>query len=218
MKPLITLAAAMLCATLGSAQVETGKPVDHKNEFGVEITNFYGLINTNFQSNNPYLVTYRRHFGTWALRAGAGGTLNTQNNLAGGSQVSKNTDMSLNFSTGCERQMWFGKRWGFYYGGDFTFFRGYLGQLENPLGEQTLTETNTQRIGIAPLAGFRFRLNQRLSMGTTANFWIGSENTKVDVRYKNFQDPSQNSVNNSSTDATRGYFNSPYSIYLLLDF
>ena len=218
MKHGFALIVALLFSVALFAQVETGKPVGKKNELGVEVTNFYGLINTSFVSNNPYTLTYRRHFGTWALRAGTGATLSTAEDRLDGASLGKTTSMGLHFSVGYERQIWFGTRWGFYYGADLTLHRAYTGitQTAGPL--QTITETDTERIGFSPLAGFRCRVNKRLSLGTTANYWIGSNNVATKTTFKNFEDPSQNSISRQWSEGVQGNFNAPYSIYLLFDF
>lgn len=218
MKHGFTLAIALFFSVALFAQVETGKPLGKKNELGVEVTNFYGLINTNFTSRNPYTVTYRRHFGTWALRAGGGSVISTAEDKQDGASLGKATTMSLHLSAGYERQIWFGTRWGFYYGADLTMHRAYNGITETFGPLQTITETDTERFGFAPLVGFRFRANKRLSLGTTANYWLGSNKVSTTITSKNFEDPSQDNVSKAWSEGILGSFNAPYSIYLLFDF
>ena len=220
-----TLAAAVLFAGTLMAQVdsgnngiETGKPLGKKNEFGVEVTNFYGLINTNFQSNNPYFFTYRRHYGTWALRGGAGGTLNNLSHQANGDDSGKSLNMAVNVSAGYERQIWFGKRWGFYYGADGTFHAGYSGEQTIMGRSDTFTEVNTMRTGVALLAGFRFRMNKRMSFGTTTSYWVGAVSERVDVNFKDWNNSDNNTSSNQRSDGFQSTFGQPYSIYVLFDF
>ena len=98
------LATALLWSATTLAQVETGKPLGKKNEFGVEATNFYALINPNFIASSPYLVTYRRHYGSWALRGGLGGRA-IVSNTKGTDLESESRDLSLLISAGAERQI-----------------------------------------------------------------------------------------------------------------
>ena len=225
LRSITTAAFALLMSTaiaqidIGTAKIETGKPIGKKNEFGVEVTNFYGLINTEFESNNPYFVTYRRHFGNWALRAGAGGTLNNVAHQVNGIDTGKDVEMGVTISAGYERQIWFGNRWGFYYGADVTYSQGYNGQ-QVIIGDSSdvFTEVNTLSSGVALLAGFRFRLNKRLSLGTTASYWVGAVTERLDVNFKDWKRPHLNTSSNSRSDGFRGFFNEPYSIYVLFDF
>ena len=218
----ITLAALLLLSSSIIAQnattIETGKPIGKKNEFGVEVTNFYGIINTNFQSNNPYVVTYRRHFGNAALRAGAGGTMNNLQHQAGGIDSGKDLNMGVNLSAGYERQIWFGQRWGFYYGADGTFQAAYSGHQEVMGRSDTFTEVNTLRTGVALLAGFRFRVNKRMSLATTSSYWMGAVSERVDVNFKDWNNSDNNTSSNQRSDGFSGSFSAPYNIYVLFDF
>lgn len=200
------------------AQVETGKPVDTKNELGLEVTNFYGLLNADWVSNNPYSLTFRRHYGTSAMRIGAGGRVASTSSDPGGDSTATLNDHGMNLSAGYERQMWFGKRWGFYYGADLTFARFYTSVREKTPDFERFTGATETRVGIAPLAGFRFRLNKRLSLGTTASYWFGGVFNTTQSNFTNFQNSNFNFSGESSNNTLLGEMRTLRSLYILFDF
>ena len=79
--------------------------------------------------------------------------------MEGGSNSGTNSQNSINFRAGSERFNDFGKRWRAFYGWDFkllfTHFSSGGGNNTTQLG-----------LGVAPLFGLQWRLNDRLSFST----------------------------------------------------
>ena len=82
----------------------------------------------------------------------------------------------------------------------------------------TFTEVNTLRTGVALLAGFRCRVNKRLSLATTTNYWVGAVSERVDVNFKDWNNSDNNTSSNQRSDGFVGEFSAPYNIYVLFDF
>ena len=80
--------------------------------------------------------------------------------MEGNGNNGSNAVNSLNFRLGSERFNDFGKRWRAFYGWDYKLFFSYLatGSSDNSATQMSL--------GIAPLFGLQWRLNDRLSFST----------------------------------------------------
>lgn len=162
-----------------SAQDST-QTIRYKNEFGIDATGFLRQF-FDFNGTQPayytptYYLTYRRHYPKGNLRAGIGGGMElspiTSPYLNDPNEYSKQV-YSANVRFGWEWTQELSKRFQVFYGVDLRpSFYYYKNDAPNWNGGYANGyESRTISAGVAPLLGFRFRINERLSLATEASF------------------------------------------------
>lgn len=174
MKKLILSAIILTAAFNLSAQKEPIQQTNH-HEIGIDASSFLAQIlpgNGGYQ-NTPFFLMYRYHFPKSALRFGIGGYATKDDAITNDTASSLYQRSGLFLRVGYERKTDFGKHWQFFYGLDarFQFYN-----LENSNDySQSLSLRYTQEssyYGVAPLMGFRFKINERISVTTEASFLL----------------------------------------------
>lgn len=176
-KLLILLFCFLFLAQNALSQNDTSKI--NRNEFGLDATGtirfFTKFQNTSDYSYTPtYYLTYRRYFDKGNIRFGIGGEVSDieQSSPFGDSAIYNRTSNSLDTRLGWEFKSDLSKRWQVFYGLDLRFsvrdFRNESSFFNG--GYAYGFESNSKTYGIAPVLGFRFKLNDRISLLTEANF------------------------------------------------
>ena len=174
----------MTCVLTISAQDSTKKSKIYRNEFGVDATGFIKqFLNFNqgqFGGNYympTYYLTYRRHFKCGNIRFAIGGDFTNEDLQPAFEQDSNKyhrSSYSFDARIGWEFFSNLGKRWQVFYGIDFKPTYSYY-KNDAPYwngGYANGTESKTEIYGIAPLLGFRFKLNDRISLTTETSYSI----------------------------------------------
>ena len=165
-----------------------------KNEIGVDVTSiFREVFGINYYpgpyygaSNTPkYYLSYRRKVGNGNLRFGMGGTVNNGNQtyIIHPDSAERNTQSKYNsydLRIGYEFLKYIHKKWAIYYGLDFRpsiSTNSNQGQYNSNYIQTT--ETNSLRLGFAPIAGLRFNINDRLSIMAEGNCLFEIQRSKT---------------------------------------
>lgn len=154
---------------------------DNKNELGLDVTGFIRFFTQFQQSNdfayNPtYYLTYRRYFSPGNIRFGIGGDYDRfeVSTPLTDSLTFYNTESAITMRVGWEWKTELGKRWQAYYGADFRYIHS-SGDIEANFfngGYAEGIEYKARTLGLSPILGFRFRLNDRISLITEASLSI----------------------------------------------
>lgn len=178
-----------ICIRNSFAQDTTGRSNIYHNELGIDATGFvkqfvsFGYSEYPSDYNPTYYITYRRHLKCGNIRFAIGGDFENEDISPGFSADSNkyykkyysyDTRLGWEFSNGLS------KRWQVFYGLDFR--PGYTySKNDAPYwngGYANGSESKTQTYAFAPLLGFRFKINDRLSLTTETSFSvIFSQNT-----------------------------------------
>lgn len=215
----------ILAQHLSSQNDSAGK---YKNEFGLDITGTIRFF-TKLQSSSDYFyvptyyLTYRRYMDKGNIRFGMGGEAITQElpSPYNDSTVYKSNSSSLDSRFGWEFKSDLSKRWQAHYGLDFRFSMGNEKNEANYFngGYANGYESHFSILGLAPVLGFRFKLNERISLLTEANL---SFNMIKYYKNRHFYTP----VNGSPPIAdelhpdTKGFytqFSQPLAIYFVFN-
>ena len=200
----------------------------YKNELGLDVTGTIRFF-TKFQNSSDYsytptyFLTYRRYFSKCNIRLGIGGGVSNQEipSPYGDSSIYNYNSSSFDSRLGCEFKSELTKRWQVFYGLDFRFSFGntkneaafFNGNYANGF------ESHFTTIGFAPILGFRFKLNDRMSLLTEANF---SFNMSRYYKNRDFYTPLQGSppiADKFSPDTKSFYtqFAQPIAIYFVFN-
>lgn len=166
-----------------------------KHELGADITGllgqFFNLNSSNtVQANIPnYYVTYRYHLKKSNIRFGIGGSYSKSSvsgyTVNGEDKVFYNAQTNFSVRLGYEFVSELSKRWQAFYGIDF---RPTISNLNNPAQFSSGGYINgylikSSTLGFAPLLGFRFRINERVSITTEASFSYNIGNSSTQRTY-----------------------------------
>ncbi|WP_343631967.1 hypothetical protein [Fluviicola sp.] len=185
-KLLIILSGCLLLAQNGLSQNDSVHK--YKNEFGIDVTGtirfFTKFQNTSDYSYSPtYYLTYRRYFEPGNIRFGIGGQVSDEEipGMVGDSSIYKRKSNSVDSRLGWEFKSELSKRWQVFYGLDF---RLSIGSERNEAaffngGYAVGFENHSVTYGFAPVLGFRFRINNRISLLTEANFSVNFSKYKT---------------------------------------
>ena len=169
------------------------------NEVGVDATpliqNVLSLGNhpTAAQEPQPYFLIYRRHLENWAFRGGIGGHVWRESVTENDTTTTQNESGSISYRVGIERKSNISERWQVFYGFDFRVNRNTTSNsilFSNGVMHESVTTEGTES-GIAPFLGFRFRINDKLSLTSETSFFYYAFKDKVSRFY---EDESLNSV------------------------
>lgn len=151
----------------------------NKNEFGIDVTGtirfFTKFQNTSDYNYTPtYYLTYRRYFDCGNIRFGIGGDLSDLEitGMVGDSNIYHRITNGIDTRLGWEFKSELSKRWQVFYGLDVRFSAG---KQRNEAaffngGYAVGFENHSTTYGFAPVLGFRFKLNNRISLLTETNF------------------------------------------------
>jgi hypothetical protein len=181
MKRIITTVIITMSLNFTFGQIEEKQETIYKNEFGVDATGFIKYFLT-FNQTVPseqyspiYYLTYRRKLKAGNIRSALGGNYEHLNRPAlypTDSNTYFYDSYSLNFRLGWEFYNNIGKKSQVYYGVDF---RPSISNIKNEAqwftaGYASGYEKRNQYYGIVPLFGYRFKLNDRISLTAETSF------------------------------------------------
>lgn len=200
------------------------------NEFGIDATafikQFLNFDNGQFsdQHSSTYYLTYRRHFNCGNIRFAIGGSY-SDNDISPAFQVDSNkyhyNSYSVSSRIGWEFFSNLSKRWQTFYGVDFRQSISYI-KNDAPYwngGYANGYESKSSNYSITPLLGFRFRLNNRLSLSTEASFSFNfqqSSNRKYFIPVAG-QYPQLQDIVSPDTKKIATSFSQPISLFLTFD-
>jgi hypothetical protein len=226
MKTIILVLA--LCSIATSAYSQDEFETENKNELGLDVTGFIRFF-TQFQASNDfnyqptYYLTYRRLFENGNIRFGIGGDYDQFENTTPltDSLTFLNKSSALSTRIGWEWKTKLSKRWSAYYGGDFRFTHS-SGDNEAVFfngGYAVGNEFTANTLGLSPILGFRFKLNDRISLLTEAslsfNYLIyDQKDTSIPITSGL---PAQDDIVQPQTNSFYTTFQQPISIYFVFN-
>lgn len=207
------------------AQEITTPPKTYHNEFGIDVTSFvkeFLNINQNSQDYIPtYYLTYRRNFKCGNLRFGIGANYSSQDippAFVGDHKQYHSNAHSIDLRIGWEFVTDLSKSWQVFYGVDFrpSFIYNKNDAPYWNAGYANGQEVKSQNMGVAALLGFRFRLNDRLSLRTETNFsfnWLQNSGRNYFIPVSS-QYPAIPDVDIPKTKSSFSHFTPPVSLML----
>ena len=148
---------------------------DHEkySEVGINATSFINefiSLNSNNASIGDYMISYKYHFGSKALRFGLGGEFSSTDEDTGGNGTRTTKNNSFDFRMGYEWNKKVSKRWAFYTGVDLVASNDFsVSSAEN--FEVTETTTRTTSYGGGPILGIQFFINSHISLQTEGSLY-----------------------------------------------
>ncbi len=203
-----------------------------RHELGADITGllsqFFNLNNsTNYYAPSPiYFITYRYHLKKSNIRFGIGGTY-FKNSMSGykvnsEEKIFYNTSTNGSVRIGYEFVSELSKKWQAFYGLDF---RPSISNNDNQAqfsngGYINGYKNKATTYGFAPLIGFRFKINDRVSITTEASFSYNIQNSSSQKTYLS-QDlstypfiPNDNTIKTTNISAS---FNQPLFLIFIVN-
>jgi hypothetical protein len=180
------------------------------------IKQFITPNNAAIQSNNPYIINYRCMLPKLNLKVGIGGTYSFLNEDFGSSQFTRNTDNQLyNARLGIDKYKTIYKKWGIYYGIDYTIIRGKTVTKTvsgGPFGSNTIVTRTNRSMGASGCFTIEYKLNEKISFFSEMNLNFARTRTAEKVENPDFP-------NSNSESKTRGGTfipNMPMSIFFAI--
>jgi hypothetical protein len=207
-----------------SHSYNTGDSISGKNwkmEHDVNInTTFFIKQILNFSSNSleisPYIVGYKffpvRNHG---LRFAIGGSFNKSTQSPDSTFVTISKTSEVDYRIGYEYRKFFGKRWVFFAGVDFTNSFITNSTKVNSSTDITNTSNNTWSIGGGPVIGIQVNISKRISLFTETAFYYTYSSTRSKTTSLNF--PELN-VNKITDIEQQGKFLLPTSLFFVFRF
>jgi hypothetical protein len=226
----LTLALLFAACVLSVSAQDSTKKV-FRNEFGIDVTGllkeFLNFNNNSFGSTDyqpVYYLSYRYHLHHANLRAGLGGMFSVKEfpSYYNDTDIYDRSSMNLSLRLGYEWTSRLSRRWQAYYGVDFrtSFTHEKNDSQFSSGGYSNGNESSSQQYGLAPLLGFRFRLNPRLSICTEASFAFYYQ-VETSRRYYESLDPNTYPPKADEVKPkTQSFFSSfeqPLSLFLTFD-
>ncbi|MBA3898881.1 MAG: hypothetical protein H0X62_01515 [Bacteroidetes bacterium] len=184
---------ALLLIPVLSVFAQETTPVEkiRNNEFGIDATSFFRQYLNFGQQQQAYVpnyyLTYRRYFGPGNIRVALGGNITNYQiptNFPADENDYRAASYDFDARLGWEFTTELGRRWQVFYGLDA---RAGLLYSKNDAhywngGYANGIETRVETYGIAPVLGFRFKLNDRLSLLTETTYALNWQQ-RDDRRY-----------------------------------
>jgi hypothetical protein len=170
--------ALFLCVNgfVARAQETTSELPTYNNEWGLNVTGFanqFLSFNGNDAPSGPYLMTYKRINGNKAFRMGFGINVNTVDGTTGNSSVPfKQTQFGFDLRLGSEKHHEIYRRWLFTTGLDGLLGYGYSKFNSNNNFNSGEQKSNVLKIGLGPVLGIHYRINNRISVGTESTVYL----------------------------------------------
>ena len=221
---------AGLCALLtflaltGFAQDETEVSARRSSHYvGIQanqlLRQLFSLSNSNTVINNPYMMTYSvnsiQSGVGWSV--GLGFTINEFNDDIGVLRIESKVN-DIFFRTGIEKKSVLTKRWILTVALDVVIDRqSDKTRTFDPInvgGSESTTKNSTNGLGIGPRCSLFFHINDKILLGTEANYYLKSLNTKTE-----FSTSNPNFIpDKKSSDAIRFQLNVPAVLFLIVKF
>lgn len=199
------------------AQNSDSPKSNFKNDFGIDVTQFFTVFNSNFTSNSPYFITYRRNYEKGALRFGLGGRSNSSNSNVNPQLTDFDVaSHQLDFRAGYEWQSNFAKRWQVYYGVDAGYgLLHNVSTLISSTGDESWRQKeHTDVYSLSPMLGFKFKLNNRLTLASEASYKLSHVYYSANAQ----QEQTGNDVNAPKRRSWNANFVAPNAVYLICFF
>lgn len=198
-----------------------------KNEFGIDVTGTIRFF-MKFQNSSDYIytpkyyLTYRRYLNHGNIRFGIGGDVSDLEitGMVGDSNIYHRVSNNVDTRFGWEFKSDLSKRWQVFYGLDFRFL---IGKQRDEVaffngGYAVGFENHSTTYGVAPVLGFRYKINNRISLLTEASFSFNINQ----YRTRNIYTPLSGYPNlpDEVAPATRNIYTSfaqPIAIYLVFN-
>lgn len=196
MKKSILIACLALFFTQNSYGQTDSLAKKHKHEVGADLTMLIKQVFNLNQGNGyspvyipTYYFSYRYHLNKSNIRFGIGGAYTSRSagtySVNGVETNPVNTSGNLSFRVGYERVSELSNKWQAFYGFDFRPAFTNTNEQANYSNGGYLNGTvaSSQVYGFAPLLGFRFRFNKRVSLLTETSFSFNIEKTSTQKTY-----------------------------------
>jgi len=143
------------------------------SEVGINATSFINefiSLNSNDASIGDYMISYKYHFGSKALRFGLGGKFNKvdEDTDGNGTRVTNNNQFDLR--VGYEWKKRITRRWGFYTGMDILAGNDFNSSVSDNF-ERVETSIRTSTFGGGPILGIQFFINSHISLMTEGSLY-----------------------------------------------
>ncbi len=144
------------------------------SEVGINATSFVNefiSLNSNDASIGDYMISYKYHFGSKALRFGLGGSFSQADEDTDGNGTRTTNNNSLDLRVGYEWNKRITKKWGFYSGMDIIGGSDYTSSVSDNF-ERVETSTRTTVVGGGPVLGVQFFINSHISLMTEGSLYF----------------------------------------------
>ncbi len=144
------------------------------SEIGINATSFINefiSLNSNDASIGDYMISYKYHFGSKALRLGIGGNFSQADEDTDGNGTRTTNNNSFDIRLGYEWNKKITKRWGFYSGMDIIGGSDYNSSVSDNF-ERVETSTRTSVVGGGPILGIQFFINSHISLMTEGSLYF----------------------------------------------
>ena len=143
------------------------------SEIGINATSFINefiSLNSNDATIGDYMISYKYHFGSKALRLGLGGSFSQvdEDTDGNGTRTTNNNDFDIRL--GYEWNSRITKRWGFYTGMDIIGGNNFVSSVSDNF-ERVETSTRTTIVGGGPILGVQFFINSHISLMTEGSLY-----------------------------------------------
>jgi len=143
------------------------------SEVGINATSFINefiSLNSNDAAIGDYMITYKYHFGSKALRFGLGGSFSQVDEDTDGNGTRTINNNQFDLRIGYEWNKRITKRWGFYSGMDIIAGTDVSSSVSET-DERVKTSTRTTKIGGGPILGVQFFINSHISLMTEGSLY-----------------------------------------------
>jgi hypothetical protein len=200
---------------------------NHNNEFGLDVSGFIRFF-TQFQTTSDYsysptyYLTYRRLFEPGNIRFGIGGDYDNiePTGILGDSNTYNNINQALGLRLGWEFKSILSKRWEVFYGLDYRMtFESENNEVIFFNGGYANGRVNKSQVyGLAPVLGFRFNINKRISLITEASLSFNILKTQSRLTYTSlYGNPEKPDDNFPNTSSFFMNFSQPISIFFVFN-
>lgn len=144
------------------------------SEVGINATSFINefiSLNSNDAAIGDYMISYKYHFGSKALRLGLGGSFSQVDEDTDGNGTRTTNNNTFDIRLGYEWNKRITKRWGFYTGMDILAGNDFISSVSDNF-ERVETSTRTTIVGGGPVLGVQFFINSHISLMTEGSLYF----------------------------------------------
>lgn len=144
------------------------------SEVGINATSFINefiSLNSNDAAIGDYMITYKYHFGSKALRFGLGGNFSQVDEDTDGNGTRNTNSNSFDIRLGYEWNKKITNRWAFYSGMDIVGGNDFSSSVSDNF-ERVETSTRTTTFGGGPILGIQFFINSHISLMTEGSLYF----------------------------------------------
>jgi len=212
---IINLVIFVLSCNIANAQTDSLK----NNEIGLNISPFFTYVFSN--NYNPlFNISYRRYIGKNAIRTRLLFSNYKQLSDADNIDISKE-QKQFDFNIGYQRFSFLTKKWSIFWGLDFNYGNNYSYSsnvyANSYVGEQVRDNTH---YGLGALIGFKYYINNRISISSEMNYFYMLKKENITSRYKLISNNSVSIPDNSIVNLNTTYteFTPPINMIISFNF